>query len=220
MKRGRKGVEKKISKTKVIKKQKKEEKIEKEIKMPKFSSIRTRTSPKPLYKVLKGLNKEQKAIVEKMGFGKLLNMDLEGVTAKLRFYVVDNFDEKKMELSLEKGKIKITKDLIYDMLGIPKGEIQLFEIESKKDKRKDAWRKKYPKNLSAQKCVQSIVDGHSKGWEFILDFLTVFAFSFGDSFINGWCKLDFLPHVHRKLSFKDVDWCGFVYFLLKKNKET
>nr|GEV26921.1 hypothetical protein [Tanacetum cinerariifolium] len=53
-----------------------------------------------------------------MGFGKLLHFKVEGIPSKLGFYVVDNFDDKTMEIKMENASRMINMESIADMIGI------------------------------------------------------------------------------------------------------
>lgn len=186
-----------------------------------YRSIRTRSSPKQLYVALNGLTKEQQMVVEQMGFGKLLTMRLEGVAGKIGYYVVDNFDEKKMEINLENGeKIKITKDVVHEMLGIPKGKQDLYALptQEKLCKENEKWKGKHPKNITPADCVKRIAESKETGWGFKLDFLILFTTTMGECFKSGICKLDILQYLNKETDLSNIDWCGFVLNILKSSK--
>nr|GEW99229.1 major facilitator superfamily domain, general substrate transporter [Tanacetum cinerariifolium] len=52
------------------------------------------------------------------GFGNFVEFKVDGIPSKLGLYVVDKFDAKKMEIKSAEGSLKITKNLISEMLGI------------------------------------------------------------------------------------------------------
>nr|GFB45460.1 major facilitator superfamily domain, general substrate transporter [Tanacetum cinerariifolium] len=64
----------------------------------------------------KKLKPNQKACLEEIGFGGMVEFKVDGTPSKLRLYFVDNFDENKMETKLSKGSIILTKDMIGVML--------------------------------------------------------------------------------------------------------
>nr|GEX72467.1 hypothetical protein [Tanacetum cinerariifolium] len=63
-----------------------------------------------------GLKPNQKACLEEVGFGGMVEFKVDRIPSKLGLNVVDNFDEKKMEIKLSKGSIVLKKDMIGDML--------------------------------------------------------------------------------------------------------
>ncbi|KAL8204395.1 hypothetical protein R6Q57_010018 [Mikania cordata] len=89
------------------------------IKKTKFPSLRNLTSPRPLYIALHHLKTNQNEVVKKMGFGKLLYLDIEEIPSKLGYFVVDCFDCNKMEMWLATTKL----------LGIPKEGLNLILIK-------------------------------------------------------------------------------------------
>ncbi|KAL8249270.1 hypothetical protein R6Q59_006138, partial [Mikania micrantha] len=117
----------KICKTK--KKNKKEPAKDAIIKKTKFPSLRNRTSPRPLYIALCHLTANQKEVVKKMGFGKLLYLDIEEIPSKLGYFVVDCFDCNNMEMLVGSHKVKVDSKAINRLLGIPKEGLKLILIK-------------------------------------------------------------------------------------------
>nr|GEX89968.1 hypothetical protein [Tanacetum cinerariifolium] len=67
------------------------------------------------------------------GFGKLLHFKVEGISSKLGFYVLDNFDETTMEIKLENASLLITMESIPDMIGIINKGVDIFVEHVVKD---------------------------------------------------------------------------------------
>ncbi|KAD6796121.1 hypothetical protein E3N88_07017 [Mikania micrantha] len=85
--------------------------------------IKNPCSPTQLAKVVKTLSTKQKDLIEKLGFGKLLSFQVDGIPQKLGHFVVDKFDAVKMEISLKDRVVRINVDTINWLLGIPKTDI-------------------------------------------------------------------------------------------------
>ncbi|KAL8204828.1 hypothetical protein R6Q57_010451, partial [Mikania cordata] len=111
------------------KKTKKEHAKDAIIKKTKFPSLRNRTSPHPLYIALRHLTANQKEIVKKMGFGKLLHLDIEEIPSKLGYFVVDCFDCNNMVMLVGGHKVKVDSKAINRLLGIPKEGLNLIHIK-------------------------------------------------------------------------------------------
>nr|GEY08836.1 major facilitator superfamily domain, general substrate transporter [Tanacetum cinerariifolium] len=79
------------------------------------------------------LKRNQKACLEEIGFGGMVDIKVDGIPSKLGLYVVDNFDEKKMEIKLSKGSIVLTKDMIGDMFGIKNEGVDILEGNPNRD---------------------------------------------------------------------------------------
>ena len=60
-----------------------------------YFGIHTRTSPHKLFQIINGLTKQQRNIVRRMGFGKLLSLKVEKINSRLAHFVVEKFDPKK-----------------------------------------------------------------------------------------------------------------------------
>ncbi|GKC13002.1 C2 calcium-dependent membrane-targeting protein [Tanacetum coccineum] len=67
------------------------------------------------------------------GFGNFVEFKVDGIPSKLGLYVVDKFDDKNMELKLAEGSLKITKNLISEMLGIRNEGIDIMAEEGKRN---------------------------------------------------------------------------------------
>ncbi|KVH91525.1 Cystatin [Cynara cardunculus var. scolymus] len=83
--------------------------------------IRTRTSPKTLYETVKCLTPAQRATIKDMGFESLLDMTVDGIPAKLGFYVVDMLDVAAMNIKINNGAIPITAESIHEVLKVANG---------------------------------------------------------------------------------------------------
>ncbi|KAL8246319.1 hypothetical protein R6Q59_007535 [Mikania micrantha] len=102
------------------KKDSKRERGENSSNMELWYPIKNRCSPTQLTKVVKTLSTKQKDLIAKLGFGKLLSLQVDGIPQKLGHFVVDKFDAVKMEICLKGGVVRINVDTIDWLLGIPK----------------------------------------------------------------------------------------------------
>ncbi|PWA41267.1 hypothetical protein CTI12_AA554540 [Artemisia annua] len=108
------------------------------------TQFQSRSSPKSLYHACSTLRPHQKACLEQIGFGGLVDFKMDGITSRLGLYVVDKLDVKEMEIKLSKGSIRITKDLIAEMLGIENEGIDIEAGEAKRDENMvESWTKQY-----------------------------------------------------------------------------
>ncbi|MFS7889965.1 hypothetical protein Hanom_Chr00s000006g01613201 [Helianthus anomalus] len=56
-----------------------------------------------------------------MGFGAILDMNINHISTHLGYWQARNFDEMFDTLNVGKHQIKITSDTVYEVFGIPKG---------------------------------------------------------------------------------------------------
>ena len=64
----------------------------------KDKGIRTRTSPKVLFHLMKKLTFAQRKDLIDMGFGSLYDMAIQDIPGKIGLFVVDNFEPSEMKL--------------------------------------------------------------------------------------------------------------------------
>ncbi|PWA90329.1 hypothetical protein CTI12_AA102550 [Artemisia annua] len=94
-----------------------------------YRTFRTRSSPKPLSDATSNLSNERKRCLKEMGFETMIDFPLNELPGSLGFYVLENFHPNSMELRLERGSIKVTRQKVHDMLGVPMGSRKLNEME-------------------------------------------------------------------------------------------
>ncbi|KAJ9553673.1 hypothetical protein OSB04_017718 [Centaurea solstitialis] len=187
----------------------------------KYNGIRTRTSPKTLFLAIHSLSTSQRKCVEEMGFGKLLDMKVDGIPSKLGYYVVDRFDEKKMEIRLENGSIKITKDSIRDMLGVPNGGVELKSLQGTEtdDTILKEWKKQYGKTLIRPADVmREIIVSEDAGLNFKLNFLILVSNTMAEGMKMGICNINILSYIREDTIIRNIDWCSYIWDCLKVSK--
>ncbi|GKA80825.1 hypothetical protein Tco_0787517, partial [Tanacetum coccineum] len=85
--------------------------------------INTRMSPRHLKDVLKSFTPQQVKVLEEMGLGDYHNnFDFISTPGKLGLWIVKNFDPETDTIRMLDGrKIKVTRELIHEILGVPMG---------------------------------------------------------------------------------------------------
>ncbi|CAI9277192.1 unnamed protein product [Lactuca saligna] len=68
-----------------------------------------------------------------MGFGSLLNIDMDTASGLLNYYLLDHYDPDSSRLVLENMVITIMKDTVHDMLGLPNIGEELLSMINEKD---------------------------------------------------------------------------------------
>ncbi|GJU78824.1 hypothetical protein Tco_1275894 [Tanacetum coccineum] len=146
-------------------------------------------SPRNLKKVLDNLRPVQVNRIEEMGFINFhKNFDFHYTPSILGMWVVKSFDPTTCTLRMEDGrKIKITRELIHNILGIPMGNIKVQYLKEKNvfDEVTTKWRKIVQEIVSADKKIsisklETYLGTLSEcDWEFEIGFLTLFFLIFG-----------------------------------------
>ncbi|CAH1438405.1 unnamed protein product [Lactuca virosa] len=93
-----------------------------------FSTLRIRSSPNSMFKIIKKLIFEQKKCVKELGFKSLLKLEIDDLPSRLSYYVVHNFDYQKMILKVMNNEIKVDSQSVNEMLGIPIGEKEVDQL--------------------------------------------------------------------------------------------
>ncbi|PWA40731.1 hypothetical protein CTI12_AA560210 [Artemisia annua] len=92
---------------------------------------KSKSSPKAMSDAMVGLTEMRKKCLKDIGFERFINFPITELPGALLYYVVDKFHPTSMELRLEKGSIKITKQRIHDMIGAPMGKTKLEDLEQR-----------------------------------------------------------------------------------------
>ncbi|GKB66400.1 hypothetical protein Tco_0927812 [Tanacetum coccineum] len=119
---------KKVTKGKVEK-----EGNKKPSKQLKYPTCNTRSSPKPLFDAMSGLSDERKRCLKQMGFKRYIQFPIVELPLKLAYNVIEKFHSLNMELRLQKGSIKETRQKVNDILGIPMGNRKLQDLDKRPD---------------------------------------------------------------------------------------
>ncbi|PWA39314.1 hypothetical protein CTI12_AA573110 [Artemisia annua] len=116
--------------------------------------INTRMSPKNLQEVLDKLRTPQVEELEKMGFGAFhSNFYFDSTPTELGMWVVRNFDSKTCSIKMKDGRnLKITRELVREVLGIPMGDIKVEALKEKNilEETTVKWRKQVKRNKDGQ----------------------------------------------------------------------
>ncbi|KAL8256335.1 hypothetical protein R6Q59_031402 [Mikania micrantha] len=187
------------------------EKVVTSDKQKKWFQIVTSSSPKQLYTAIKSLNKRQRGLVRSIG-----------IPSKLGHYVVDNLDTSRMVIKTFKGYIKVDKESVNALLGLPLGGIDISALTEANECTKlfSKWRRRYGRRrISPGELVSNIsIDKYEDEIVFKLDFLVLFLTTV-DCWRNGLRKYALIGRLDLELDLNDYDWCGYVVDAIKRGKE-
>ncbi|KAL9992574.1 hypothetical protein Hdeb2414_s1156g00986541 [Helianthus debilis subsp. tardiflorus] len=206
------------------KKPEKVQKARKRAKKDEFPGIRTRSAPLQFYKCVRALTEQQRAAVREMGFGRMLTFSVDGLPAKLGYFVVDNFNPDKMLICTPAGDIKVNRKVIHKLLGIPTGG-QKFSSIGKLPMVSDAiteWRARYPGAMvPPTKMVKMIDDSDGEdSFDFRMDFIMCFVAVLVDCHKQSCLREEILEYLDEEMDFATIDWCDFVVEKLRTCKDT
>lgn len=182
-------------------------------------SINTRMSPRSLKKVLDSMTKPQVDEIEKMGFsGFYSNFNFDYTPSELGMWIVRNFDSKSCSIKMKDGrKLKITRQLVRDVLGIPMGDIKVESIEEINllEETTVKWRKHLESVVVKGKIYISKLEEHLCGlaevdWEFRVCFIVIFFSIFGQGNKDGEVNERIIPILSNTDNISQMDWCSYV----------
>nr|GEV44958.1 hypothetical protein [Tanacetum cinerariifolium] len=109
--------------------------MEKESKHGKeYPTCNTRSSPKALYDATVSLSAARIKCLKEIGFEIFIHFPIVELPSTLAYHVIEKFHAPSMELRLQRGSIKATRQKVHDMLGIPMGSRKLEDLEKRTSK--------------------------------------------------------------------------------------
>ncbi|CAI9299250.1 unnamed protein product [Lactuca saligna] len=92
-------------------------------------SINTRSTPGLMTDVVSSLMSEQKDWVKRTGFKAFLKINMKSIPLKLCHFVLEHCDEGTNSILIKGKIIKITKEKIHKVFGLPKTGKSLFNLD-------------------------------------------------------------------------------------------
>ncbi|GJV73297.1 hypothetical protein Tco_1493292 [Tanacetum coccineum] len=128
-----------------------------------------------------------------------------------------------MELRLEKGSIKATRQKVQDMLGIPMGSRKLEEMEQRpfNDPFIKEWENqfKHVKKPTPAAIASVISDSTQADFMFQMNFITLFGSTMGTLDNGGRVSTKLLKGITEDVDISEIDWCGYILDCLKNSKK-
>ncbi|GJU75747.1 ulp1 protease family, C-terminal catalytic domain-containing protein [Tanacetum coccineum] len=174
-------------------------------------------SPSHLKNVLDSLTTQQVSVLEELGLGEYHNnFNFTSTPGKLGLWIVNNYDHEEHTIKMVDGrKIKVTRELIHEILGVPMGEIKvnaLLNITSEDETTTD-WRRST--EFTEERINISKLDNHvcsltETGWNFKVGFLVIFFSILAQGNKDGTVNQRFIPALQYIDQFKNYDWCKYI----------
>ncbi|CAH1423755.1 unnamed protein product [Lactuca virosa] len=172
-----------------IKKQKtvKEQKTVKDI-LKELPSINTRSAPGLMTDAVSSLTSEQKDWVKRMGFKSFLKINIKSIPLKLCHFVLEHYDEGTNSILIKGKRIKITKEKIHKVFGLPKTEKSLFDLDMVSEDHQvfDGWMKELKGGKANATNYKKIIQKSEQvDMNFKLGFIALFVNMFAESIPMG-----------------------------------
>ncbi len=196
-------------------------------------NLQTRISPSNLKNIIDNCTPGQYKLLEEMGFGHYCGeFNFESTPTALGMWLCKNFDSDSSTLVLsENRKIKVTKELIHEILGIPMGEIKVNALRetTTADATTVKWRSTLPltvydpnapkasqKKIPISRLEAYLTGSSDESWAFKVEFLVVFFSIFAHGNKDGSVNQRFLPSIEDIENVPKLDWCTYCLECMKK----
>ncbi|KAJ0807031.1 hypothetical protein HanOQP8_Chr00c130g0765351 [Helianthus annuus] len=183
---------------------------------------RKRNAPNSLCCVLEGLTDAQNSDIKDMGFESMKCFNIRNIPAGLGYWLLLNYDHKTNELNVGNRKIEITPSKVHDVLGVPMGEISVYEKPklTKRDAIREQWKSQFVTACITIKHVTEKLKSYRRGGIlFKLNFLVVFNSIMGETTKSATINQKFLGSINNEADIPNMDWCSYIIACLKRTKE-
>lgn len=200
------------------------------------TDLRTRSAPLSLYEAVKHIVSVPclRQYVRELGFEKILNLNISLIPSNLAYKILQCYNDEQQSLVFKGHEIKITSDLVHDILGFPKGDIGIHFAKRTSYKKmkfdlQSFWKQYYDgdgklkvktKDRSFSTNLKDfIVATNEVNDLFKLNFIILLVSTMISSCKGGESNMKFLPSlVEHYDNINRVDWCGLVVDSLVLNK--
>ncbi|GJR75028.1 hypothetical protein Tco_0087393, partial [Tanacetum coccineum] len=126
-----------------------------------------------------------------------------------------------MELRLQKGSIKATRQKVHDILGIPMGNTKLQDLEQRhaNDPFIFEWKAQYSHLIkpTPPAIALQILGTHEADFMFKMNFITLFGSTMGTLENGGRVSRKLLKCIKEDDDIAEIDWCGYILDCLRTN---
>lgn len=186
----------------------------------------TRMTPGRMTEAVKSLSMVQQQCLIRMGFESFLKLDIADAPTKLLYKLVDCYNPATNKLVVNQGSIEMTKQLIHEVLGLPKGGLLLGELEACEDNNKtiSEWKSQYKNDknkytYSGKAYLKAIQSSVTDDKIFQLNFLMLFLNTFCESNLGGLTQVGLLERLIPVNNYATLDWCEYMQECLMKRKQ-
>ena len=184
--------------------------------------LKIRSATSNVCKMISGLRSEQMRAINSIGFGSILNFNVDIIPTGLGFWLLRNYDPETCTLNVGSHTISITRELVHNIFGVPMGELEIEETQRPRtaDAVVGEWNAQFengegvrmsPCNL--QKRIERMT---SCGRHFILNFLIFINTFLGETTQNNTINRFFLPSIKRGVDIASFDWCTYMITTLNR----
>ncbi|GJR63215.1 hypothetical protein Tco_1505377 [Tanacetum coccineum] len=164
---------------------------------------------------------KKKKCLKEIGFERYIHFPIVELPSTLAYHVIDKFHTSSMELRLEKGSIKVTRQKIHEILGIPMGETKLEDLNERpsNDPFIKEWKAQYshlgkPTPPAIASRINSTKD---TDFMFKMNFITLFGSTMGTLENGRRVPIKLLKYIKEDDDIAEIDWCSYIFECLRTN---
>ncbi|KAF5813978.1 hypothetical protein HanXRQr2_Chr03g0105201 [Helianthus annuus] len=164
--------------------------------------------------LMQSLNENQRTAVKNIGFG-----------SNHRWWLVKNYDPKTRVLNCGSYHIQITEELVNDIFGIPRGKVEIKEVERVRADSHEVvaeWKGQFenaPARLTHVQFKTYMQAQKANGGIFVLNFLLFYNTLLGETTTNSSINMRFLPAMHRGMEIRIFNQCEYMIRCLDRKVE-
>ncbi|CAH1448073.1 unnamed protein product [Lactuca virosa] len=125
-----------------------------------------------------------------MGFKSLLKLEVDELPSSLGLFVVKSFDMDKKVLKVINGEIKVDRQSVNEMLGIPMGDQKVEDLSFRpaEDECYSKWISQFHKaeNIRLNDITNAIISSKEADFNFKLNFIVLFCNTLVESTPTGY----------------------------------
>ncbi|MFS8024928.1 hypothetical protein Hanom_Chr16g01469031 [Helianthus anomalus] len=173
--------------------------------------------------------------VKSIGFGPVLDINVNYICTHLEYWLVRKYDKQESTLNIGNHRIRITRDSVHDVFGIPKGPNPVLEKNKHQkgaivqkntstnvvDTTIDEFKNKWPdNNIITHGLVATTMHLQPNGGRlFKLHFLAYWNTLFVEITKSTTVKQSFLHAIDKEEDISKLDCCSFVLESLKRTRQ-
>ncbi|KAF5781470.1 hypothetical protein HanRHA438_Chr11g0496741 [Helianthus annuus] len=140
--------------------------------------------------------------------------------------MVKNYDPKTRVLNCGSHPIHIIEELVHDIFGVPRGKIEIKEVERARADFHEVvakWKSQFKDGESSRFTpvqFKTYMKGqHTSGRIFVLNFLLFYNTLLGEITTNLMINMRFLPALSRGIEIMSFNWCEYMIRCLDRTVE-
>ena len=194
----------------------------------KFPMVKIKKFPGPLCLVIKDLTTDQEEAIKSLGFGSLLDFELNVMPRRLGHWLLERFDGKSGNLTVFGETITITPELVHRTFGFPMGPFAVDVRDVMKERSNESyiqWKKQF--NASGSRlyvtkhlmpAIKKQIRKNDSGNLFKMNIIALFCTILSYVVSMGTLNIGVIPSLTDFDNVRQMDWCEYVLHYMKSER--